>query len=74
MEEIYIDIITFLGGLNPMVKILIVGMLAILVFMSVISVVKTHVNPKKPVFKIGQFLLLAILVAITIFVCINVFR
>ena len=73
MEEFYYDFVTFLGGLDFIVKILIVGMLAILVFMSVKSVIKTHVNPKKPIFKIGQFILLAILLAITIFICINVF-
>ena len=73
MEKFYNDIITFLGTMDPFVKVLIVGMLAMLVFFSAKVIVKTHVNPKKPIFKIGQFFLLAILVALTIFVCINVF-
>ena len=73
MEKFYNDVITFLGGLNPAIKILIVGLLAVLVIMCVKNIVKTHVNPKKTIFKFSQFLLLAILVALTIFVCINVF-
>lgn len=73
MEEFYYDVITFLGNLNPFVKVLIVGLLAILLILSAIKLVKIHVNPKKAVFKIGQFLVFAILLALTIFVCINVF-
>ncbi|MBO7527629.1 MAG: hypothetical protein J6T74_07045 [Clostridia bacterium] len=73
MERIYHDITTFLGGLEPIVKGLIIGMLCILILLSLRSIVKTHVNPKKPIFKLGQFVLLAILVAITVFVCIHVF-
>ena len=73
MERFYHDITTFLGGLDPIVKGLLIGMLCILILLNLRSIVKTHVNPKKPVFKIGQFILLAILVAITIFVSIHVF-
>ena len=73
MEKFYNDIITFLGTMNPLVKVLIIGMLTILVFLTAKLIVKTHVNPKKPILKLGQFFLLAILVALTIFVCINVF-
>lgn len=73
MEKLYYDIITFLGTLNPVVKALILGMLLILVLLCVKNIVKTHVNPKKPVFKILQFFMLALLVALTIFVTINVF-
>ena len=73
MERFYHDITTFLGGLDPVVKGLLIGMLCILILLNLRSIVKTHVNPKKPVFKIGQFILLAILVAITIFVSIHVF-
>ena len=73
MERLYHDITTFLGGLQPIVKGLIIGMLCILILLNMRSIVKTHVNPKKPVFKIGQFLLLALLIAITVFICIHVF-
>ena len=73
MEKFYYDVITFLGGLHPFVKVLIIGMLFCLVVLCVRNIVKTHVNPKKAIFKFGQFFVLALLVAITIFVCINVF-
>lgn len=73
MERFYHDITTFLGGLEPIVKGLLIGLLCILVFLCLRSIVKTHVNPKKPIFKVGQFFLLAILVAITVFVSIHVF-
>ena len=72
MEEFYYNVITFLSEMHPLVKVLIVGLLAIFVVFSVIKIVKTHVNPKKSIFKIGQFLLLAILIAVTIFVCAHV--
>lgn len=73
MEKFYYDVITFLGDLNPVVKVLLIGMLFMLVVLCVRSIVKTHVNPKKTIFKFSQFFILAILVALTIFVCINVF-
>ena len=73
MEEFYYNIITFLATLDPLVKALIVGMLAVLVILCVRNIVKTHVNPKKAIFKFGQFFLLAVLVALTIFICVNVF-
>ena len=73
MEEFYYNIVTFLVELDPLVQGLIVGLLAILVIMCVRNIVKTHVNPKKAIFKFGQFFILAILVAITIFVCVHVF-
>lgn len=72
MEEFYYDLITFLSELNPLVKVLLVGLLFMLVVLSTATIVKTHINPKKPVFKIGQFLMLAILVAVTIFVSVHV--
>ena len=73
MEELYYNIITFLSELDPLVKGLIVGLLFILVIFSARNIVKTHVNPKKSIFKIGQFLGLGFLVALTIFVCVHVF-
>ena len=73
MERFYHDIVTFLGGLDPTIKGLIIGVLCILIVLGVRNIVKTHVNSKKPVIKVGQFLLVAILVAITIFVCAHAF-
>jgi len=49
-----------------------VGILLILDIFAVIRVVKTHANPKKPIFKIGQFILLAILIFLTIFICMHI--
>ena len=71
MEKFYYDTITFIGGLSPFVKILIIGTLFIFDVLVVMEIVKTHVNPKKAVLKIGQFILLAILVAITIFISVH---
>lgn len=73
MEEFYYNLITFLSELDPMVKGLIVGMLAILVLFCVRNIIKVHVNPKKAIFKLSQFFLLAVLIAITVFVCIHAF-
>lgn len=72
MEEFYYDLITFLSELDPIVKVLLVGILSFLVILSIVAIIKTHVNPKKPVFKIGQFLLLGILIVVTIFVSVHV--
>jgi len=58
--------------MDPLVKILLVGILLILDIFAVIRVVKTHANPKKPIFKIGQFILLAILIFLTIFICMHI--
>lgn len=73
MEKIYYDIITFLADLHPAVKVLVIGMLFMLVILCVRNIVKTHVNPKKTIFKFSQFFLLAVLVGLTIFISINVF-
>ncbi len=73
MEELYYDIITAISELDFIIKILICGMLLMLVIFSAMKVIKTHVNPKKTIFKFGQFLLLAILVAITIFFAVHTF-
>ena len=73
MEKFYYDIITFLGDLHPMVKVLVIGMLFMLIVLCVRNIIKTHVNPKKTIFKFSQFFLLAVLVGLTIFVCINVY-
>ena len=73
MERVYHDIVTFLGGLEPLVKGLIVGLLVMCIALCMRQIVKTHVNSSKKVFKIGQFILLIILVAITVFICVHLF-
>ena len=73
MEEFYINLVTALNDLDPIIKCLIVGMLAMLVVMCVRNIIKSHVNPKKPIFKIGNFVLLGIIVAVTIFITVNMF-
>lgn len=73
MERFYYNLITFLGQLSPIMKILIVGLLTIFVILTVVDIVKTHVNKTKPVFKPMKFIVLAILVAITIFLSIHMF-
>lgn len=73
MEVFYYNVTTFIAGLDPVVKGLIVGMLLLLVLLSAKNIVKVHVNPKKFVFKLGSFIMLAILVALTIFFCIHIF-
>ena len=59
---------TFINNLEPILKLLIIGMLLIIDILCVMQIVKTHYNPKKFVLKIGQFVLLAIFLLITIFV------
>lgn len=71
MKEFYIDTITFISRLDPLIKALIIGILLLLVVLGAKSIVSAHVNAKKPTLKIGMFILEAILIAITIFVCIH---
>ena len=73
MERFYHDITTFLGGLDPVVKGLIIGILLMFIVLTLRSIVKAHVNSKKFSFKVGQFVLLAILFGVTIFIVRNVF-
>ena len=39
--------------------------------MCIVQIIKTHVNAKKPVFKILQFIFTGILIGFTIFVCVH---
>ena len=73
MERFYYNLITFLGGLSSFIKIMIVGLLAMFIFLCASDIVKTHVNKTKPVFKPLKFVVLAILIAITVFLCIHMF-
>ena len=73
MEEFYINTITFISQLDPLVKGLIVGILLMLDVLCIKTIIKDHVNAKKPTFKIGQYILLIVLIALTIFICIHAF-
>lgn len=72
MKVFFNNLKTFINNLEPILKVLIIGMLLIIDILCVMQIIKTHYNPKKFVFKIGQFVLLAIFLAITTFVCIHV--
>lgn len=72
MRVFFNNLITSINNLDIILKITLIGMLVILDFLCIKLIVKTHVNPKKWVFKIGQFVLLAILLFSTVFVCIHV--
>ena len=63
------NVITFINGLDTFVKILLIGLLILIDLLCIIQVVKTHVNPKKPVFKIFQFVFTILFILITVFVC-----
>lgn len=66
------NIITFINGLSTLMKVLIIGFLVLIDILCVIQVVKTHVNPKKPVFKILQFVMTILMILLTVFVCAHV--
>lgn len=72
MRVFFNNVITFINNLDVTLKITLIGMLVILDVLCVNLIIKTHVNPKKMVFKIGQFVLLAVLLGITVFVCLHV--
>ncbi|MBQ7884817.1 MAG: hypothetical protein IJ318_01825 [Clostridia bacterium] len=72
MKVFFNNIITFINGLDTFVKVLIIGVLLLIDILCIIQVVKTHVNPKKPVFKILQFIMTIIFILLTIFVCAHV--
>jgi len=73
MKEFYYDTITFISGWPTTIKVLVIGMLFCLVVFGVRNIVKTHVNPKKTIFKFSQFFVLALLIALTIFISVNSF-
>lgn len=73
MKEFYIDTITFISQMDPLIKALIIGILLLLVVLCAKGIVSAHVNSKKPKIKIGMFILEAVLVALTIFVCVHAF-
>lgn len=72
MRVFFNNIITFINGLDTFLKVLIIGVLILIDILCIIQVVKTHVNPKKPVFRIFQFVFTILFVAFTIFVCSHV--
>ena len=69
MRVFYNNIITFINGLDTFLKVLIIGVLLLIDILFVIQVVKTHVNPKKPVFKIFQFVFTILFIMFTVFFC-----
>lgn len=69
MKVFFNNLITFINNMDTFLKVLFIGMLIIIDVLALIQIIKTHVNPKKFVFKLGQFLILALFVALTIFVC-----
>ena len=73
MEEFYYNVITFWATMDSTTKMLVIGILSILIVLEVVKIVKTHVNPKKTIFKVGQFLVLAILVTVTIFITVHAY-
>ena len=72
MKVFFNNVITFINNIDPFLKVMIIGMLLLIDIMSVMQIVKTHVNPKKPVFRILQFFVAALFIGLTVFVCIHV--
>ncbi len=68
MKVFFNNLITFINGLDAFLKVLVIGMLIIIDIMLVMQIVKTHINAKKFVFKIVQFIFLAIFLGLTIFI------
>ena len=73
MKEFLIEIKQFISLMDPLIKALVIGILLLLVILGAKNIVSAHVNAKKPKLKIGMFILEAVLIAITIFVCIHAF-
>lgn len=71
MKEFFNNLATAINNWSPLLKTLVMGLLLIMDILCIIQIVKTHVNPKKMVFKIGQFLLLALFLTITVYISAN---
>ena len=69
MEDIYNQIVSFINiELDPLVRMLIVGIFAILGLLNFKNVVKIYVNPEKIKFKIMPILLTIIFIFLAVFV------
>lgn len=71
MKVFFNNIITFINNLDTTLKVLIIGLLIMIDLMCLVQIIKTHVNAKKPVFKILQFIFTGIMIGFTIFVCVH---
>lgn len=72
MKVFYNNVITFINNLDSFLKVLIICLLLLLDILSLVQIIKTHVNSKKPVFKLLQFVIFGLLLFITVFVCIHI--
>lgn len=72
MRVFFNNVITFINSMDTYLKVLIIGVLLLIDILCIIQVVKTHVNPKKPVFKIFQFVFTILFILLTIFICSHV--
>jgi len=69
LEDIYNQIVSFINiELDPLVRMLIVGIFAILGLLNFKNVVKIYVNPEKIKFKIMPILLTIIFIFLAVFV------
>lgn len=71
MKVFYNNVITFINNLDSFVKVLIICLLLMIDILCLVQIIKTHVNAKKFVFKPLQFILLALFLFITVFICIH---
>lgn len=71
MEEIFNTIRTFIWGLDPIVRILLVGLFAIFGIFSLINVVKQYVNAKSYAsLKIASIIFTILFLGIAVFIAV----
>lgn len=68
MEVFINNLKTMLNGLSPFLKILLVGLLVMLDIMCTINVIKVCIQKEKVVINLFSIVLLALFLALTIFV------
>ncbi len=68
MEVFINNLITFLNGLSPFLKVLLVGLLIMIDVMCVINVIKSCIKKEKVVLNLLSFVLLALFLALSIFI------
>lgn len=71
MREIINNVRRFINMASPSMQGLIIGLLLIFILMVTVNVIKAFTGNKKVMYKVFQILLLAILIAFTIFVFSN---
>ena len=72
MKVFYNNVVTFINNMSPFLKTLIIGLLIIIDVLCVVQIIKTAGSSKKMLSKIGQYLLLALFLALTMFVTLHV--